>query len=914
MKTRCALLLVLFFSCGDLLIANDFMYFPGAKYNPEIPTLKQVVGHDWGEKITSHAELQQYLKALSAATPKIQLVKYGETWEGRALYYLIVTSEANMAKIETIKTEIQKLADPRKISRTQAGNLIKSLPVITWLAYGVHGNEISSPEAGMLTAYHLVAAQDDTLAEKVLDNSVVIIDPLQNPDGRDRFVSYFRQTRSRWPDADQQAAEHNEDWPGGRTNHYLFDMNRDWFVQTQKETRGRVQAYLEWYPQVFVDLHEMGSNSTYYFPPPAAPTNPEMPAAQLNMLERFGKNIALWFDRMQFDYFSGEVFDSFYPGYGEGWPMFQGAVGMTFEQASSRGLVVRRDDETTMHYRDTIQHHFISSLATAETAARNREAMLRYFFEYRQSAINRGAQEKVKEYLLPPGSDPNRTAKLASILFSQGIEVKQASAAFSNSKVRNYYDGKLQSKKFPSGTYLISMAQPAKHLAKNLLAKHTPMDEKFIKEQLRRHEKRLGDEIYDITGWSLPLLFDVECYMTEKASRGNFVNLTTAPAAKGQIKGDKATLAYILPWGTNSAATALARIVQQGIRAFTADKAFTLNGMKFARGSIIIKIKNNPADLHQKLTDIAEETGVDFYPTNTSWVSEGIHFGSRNVRFLKKPKIAMAYHLPTRSYSVGWTRYLLEQAYGYPVTIINSLQLGRADLSKYNVLILPNVSSFYGGYSQAFGESGIRKIKAWVQNGGTLITFGEATRWLTGDKIGLLATSREYKGGIPEKSKPAEKSATPAGSKTPPKKSPPTAQTKDTGTFDVKKAIQPEKELPASTPGAIMRVKVDTEFWPAFGYDGDTNVLVASRNIFTPLKLDKGRNIGLYMPEDQVLVSGFVWEDSRKQIANKAYLMHQRHGGGNVLAFAEDPNFRAFCDGLNGLFLNAVFFGPAHSR
>lgn len=444
MKAGVRLHILCLLICAKAVIAQNFEFYPNAKYNPAIPTLEQVVGHPWGEKITMHHEVEKYLHRLAEASKNVRLVKYGETWEGRALYYLIVASEQNLARLDEIKSGAQKLADPRQITAAEAERLISSLPSITWLAYGVHGNEISSTDAALLTAYHLVAAQNDTLAPLVLQNSVVIIDPMENPDGRDRFITYFRQTTGRWPDADQQAAEHREGWPSGRSNHYLFDMNRDWFAMTQLETRGRVQAYLEWHPQVFVDLHEMGSNATYYFAPPADPLNPEMPAAQIEMLKKFGRNNARWFDRMRFDYFTREVFDSFYPGYGEGWPMFNGSVGMTYEQASTRGLVVQRDDKTTMHYRETVQHHFIASLSTAEMAARHRADVLRYFYEYRRSAIDEGKTGEIKEYILAPGRDPNRTRKLANLLRQQGIEVKKATAAFSNRRVEDYYGGAVQ--------------------------------------------------------------------------------------------------------------------------------------------------------------------------------------------------------------------------------------------------------------------------------------------------------------------------------------------------------------------------------------------------------------------------------------------------------------------------------------
>lgn len=903
MKSRVVFyfLSVLFICTNSFAQEQNFEFYPNASYNSSIPTLEQVIGHSWGEKITMHHEAEQYLKALTAASPNVQLVKYGETWEGRSLYYLIVASEQNLARVQEIKSGMQKLADPRKISAGEADNLIQSLPSIVWLEYGVHGNEISSTEAGMMTAYHLAAAQGDTLADMVLKNSVVIIDPMQNPDGRDRFINYFRQTRGRWPDANQQAAEHRENWPGGRTNHYLFDMNRDWFAMTQLETQGRIKAYLEWHPQVFVDLHEMGSNSTYYFAPPADPLNPEMPPSQIKWLQNFGKNNAKWFDRMRFDYFTREVYDSFYPGYGEGWPMLQGSIGMTYEQASARGLVVKRDDKTTMHYRESVQHHFISSLSTCETAARHRAEVLAYFYEYRQSAIAEGQNDAIKEFIIAPGSDPDRSTKLAKLLVKQGIEVKVADKPFQNARVSDYYNSAAGSKSFPAGTYVVSLAQPAKHLTKNLLAKQVEMNEEFVKEQLRRKKKRIGDQIYDVTGWSLPLLYDVECYTAQQASSGEFSILDMNSGMRGKINGGKANLAYLIPWGSNAAARALATLQHKDIRVFSTDKAFILNGKKFPPGTLIIKLKDNPENLHDILSEIAQRENIEIDATNTSWVDEGVNFGSGNVQFLKKPNIILAYNRPVSSYSVGWTRYLIEQQYGYPVTIMHTDNLGGADLTEYNVLILPDA---FGSYNSELGSAD--KIKDWIRAGGTLITYGGATHWLTDEKVGLLATMRELKGGKPDKpEKPKESAAKEPtnGTDNIPDLSKP---------FDVEKEIQPEKELPFGVAGAIVRITLDTEHWLAFGYDGDTNVMVSSNNIFTPLKLDKGTNVGLYMPEKDLILSGFVWEETKTQLANKAYLMHQQHGRGHVVAFAEDPNTRAFFDGTNLLLMNAIFFGPAH--
>ncbi len=871
--------------------SEDFEYYPDVQYDPEVPTLVQIVGHDWGSEISSHSEVERYLQALSQASPKVSLHRYGETWEGRALYYLVVASPANQQRLDAIRESNRQLAEPDR-REGAVDRLIAELPATVWLAYAVHGNEISSTDAALLTAYHLAAAQTDAVVDSILKNVVVIINPLQNADGRDRFVYSNRQTRSRWPDEDPQAAEHHEDWPSGRMNHYLFDLNRDWFAQTQQETRGHAAAYLQWFPQIFVDLHEMGANSTYYFAPPADPLNPEITAPQNEWLQRIGRNNARWFDRFRFDYFTREVFDSFYPGYGESWPLFHGSIGMTYEQASAGSLVVRRNDETLLRYQDGVQRHFLASLSTAQVAAENREQLLRYFADYRRSAIQEGRQGPVREYLLAPGPDPARTAAFVSLLMRQGIRVRQASQEFERARVRSHWDGQFtQKRSFPAGTYSILLAQPAKRLIQTLMDRHTPMGETFLQEQIRRHEKRLGDEIYDVTGWSFPLVAGLDAFSSEDGSSGPFRWLEEGPTAPGEVIGGVAEVAYLVPWGSNAAARLLASLLREKIRIHSSDKSFTLQGRTYPPGSLIIKVRDNPEDLLQRLQEQVAAHSVQIYAANESWVDDGINLGSNQVRYLKPPRVALAYDAPTAAYSAGWTRYLLERAYGYPVTIVPCSGLARMDLSRYDVLILPDS---WGGYGNTWGEREAGRIKDWVSGGGTLIAFEGATRWLTEEKVGLLATQRELK-----KSASKAKQKTAEGSETP----------QEEPAEEI--SLEPDEEYPPSTPGALFRVDLDTEHWLAFGYPGRAAVMVGSSNIFTPIKLDKGTNVARYAEQD-ALLSGFTWEAALEQLPGKAYLMHQPWGRGHVVAFAEDPNFRAFMDGLNLLFLNAVFLGPAH--
>jgi hypothetical protein len=906
---RCLLLCVLLFLLIGSAFGQGFEFFPGVQYDPAIPTLKQTVGHDFGEKITMHHEVERYLVALQQAAPtRVKLVKYAETWEGRPLYNFFIGSPENIARLAQLRSSLQKLADPRTTNQTEADSLIRSLPAIVWLIHGVHGNEISSTDAALVTAYHLLAARNDEIVNTSLKNTLIILDPMQNPDGRDRFINFFRQNVGRWPEADLQSAEHSEPWPSGRVNHYLFDMNRDWFSQTQPETQGRVKTYLEWFPQVVADLHEMSTQSSYYFAPPALPWNPNLTKAQLDWLTRFGRNNAKWFDQFRFDYFTREGYDSFYPGYGEGWPMFHGAIGMTYEQASVRGLLARRDDETTLAYRDSVHHHVVAAVSTIEHAARQREALLRYFYDYRKSAIEEGQREAVKEYIITPGNDPGRAARLAATLMQCGIEVKQAAQGFSNGKTRDYQDGALQAREFPAGSYIVSLAQPAKRLARTLMDKQTDQDKEFLDEQKTRNRKRQFEQFYDVTAWSLPLLYDVPCFVTEQNSNAQVTVLKTLPRPAGQVRGAPAKLAYLIPWGTQAAATALAELFQQNIRVHSSDKPFKLNNTDFPPGTLIVKLKDNPADLPERVAKLASAHGVDIFPTDSAWVDAGINFGSANVRFLVKPRIAMVYNTPTNANSAGWSRYVIEQRYGYPVTTLLAERLRAVDLSKYNVLLVPHSN----GLGSVFPD--VAKLREWVQQGGTLVTFGGSSSWLAEERVGLLPSKLEKrdKGGNAkdgaatqntEQTKDAKKDAPPAAPNAP--------AAKEAGD-PVAKAIEPGEEPPSSTPGALVRVKIDRSHWLGFGYGETTTGLVDSNRIFSLVKLDRGTNVGVYAPDAQFLLAGFMFDDARRQLPNKAFLMHVPTGRGHVIAFAEDPNYRAFMEGLNVMVFNALFLAPGH--
>ena len=860
---------------------------PGSRFDPRIPTLEQVTGHATGQAITTPDGVHAYLAALAAAAPdRTRLVEYARSEEGRPLEVLVIASPERIDRLEEVKKGLRALADPRSLAAGDADRLARDLPAVVWLLHAVHGNEVSSTDAALALAYHLLAAQDDPAAEAARKEAIVLLDPLENPDGRARFLATNGAAAGPVPDAEPLSAEHDEPWPGGRANHYLFDMNRDWFAQTQPETRGRLRVFLDWYPHVAADLHEMGGESTYYFAPPAKPFNPHFSAAQHDWLEAFGRAIAARFDEAGQAYFVRDVFDSFYPGYGESWPMTHGTVGMTFEQASARGMRWRRDDGTELTYLDGVRNHFRAGLATVETAARGRAKLLRDFLEFRRAAVREGETGPVRAYVLSPGVDPSRARRLAGLLVSQGIEVRLASREL-----------QAAGRSFPAGSYVVPAAQPAGRLVRNLLDPRVAMDDAFVKEQDRRRKRRRPDQIYDLTAWSLPLLFDVDCAGLAALPAGDTRPFAAGPAAAAAGAVPAAKVAWLLPWGSATAA-AVAEALGSGLKVRVAEEGFRLAARDWPAGTAIVRVAENPADAAAVLGRIAARHGVAPTAVDSGFVEDGLALGSDRVRDLPRTRVLLLWDRPTQSTSAGWARWVLERRYGQPVTVVRTASLRRADLRRFDVIVMPS-----GEYGEALGGS-VARLRDWVEGGGTLVALGEASRWLTREKVGLLATKTELRDGRPEgedEGKGDRKDESGGKDKGPAKEP-----------FDLEKAIQPERERPDAVPGALLRVELDREHWLAAGSDGAIQALVESRRVFTPLKLDKGRNVGVYARKDDVVASGLVWDETRDQLAQKAFLMDQPVGEGHVIAFAEDPNNRGYSEGTELLFVNAVLLGPAY--
>jgi hypothetical protein len=863
--------------------------WPGVSYSYEIPTIESVLSYAKGTQISSHAQIRKYFEALSKSAPeRIRLFDYAESWEGRTLFYAVLGSAANIERLDAIQTNIQTLAAGGSVD----AKTLSELPATVWLSYGVHGNEISSPEAAMVTAWHLLAAQDDQLVDGVMQNTLVFINPLQNPDGRDRFVQQFRQASGPFPDASRFAAEHDEPWPSGRVNHYLFDLNRDWLAITQPETAGHIKAVQQWYPLAFVDAHEMGSDDSYFFAPEAIPYNPHLVNSQRETLQLFGRNNARWFDAYGFDYFTREVFDAFYPGYGASWPSYYGGIAMTYEQGSARGLVVRRRDGELLSYRETVRHHFVASIATAQTVSENREQLWQNFIDYRRSAINADSNSGPASYIIPTQSDQGGAHDLGLLLRQHGADVWISNASFSAC-----------GKDYAAGSMVVNLNQPQRRLLRVLLDQQVDMDADFIATQLKRAQRGLADEIYDVTAWSLPLMFNVTTLPCSRTINTSNMRLLNRAGLATTAALPQAKVAYLIKGQDRRTNQVLAELLQRGINIKSSHLPITINDQQYPSGSLIIPVLDNVADIHQQvrsLTTIWPDLRI--IALDNSWVTDGPSFGSDRTASLFAPKVALAWDSPTDGYSPGATRFVLERQFNYPVTPIRADNISRVQLDDFDVLILPD--SRGEGYSTVFAEPALTALKGWIERGGVLVTIANAARWAAAEEVGLLTSKQQLK---VTSATAAQSPATETGAEAP------AGAGNISSADEYQQWLEPDETPPQTTSGVLVKAIVDREHWMSASVADYVNVLVRGNTMLDPVQLDAGNNVVRFAPADELIQSGYLWPDNIPQLAWKPFVMVQPQGKGMVIGFSEDPTIRAYLNGLNTLFSNAVLRAPAYT-
>lgn len=812
-----------------------FLVFPLFIF-AQLQSPSDFLGYNLGTEFSRHADVVSYFEQLEADSKMVKYFDYGKTNERRRLTYAIISSEENIARLEQIRT------DNLKNIGLLSGEATPEKTIV-WMSYNVHGNEASSSEAAMNTAYKLI-----TEHKEWLENVVVIIDPGVNPDGRDRYVNWYNQVKASPNNSAQDATEHHEPWPSGRPNHYLFDLNRDWVWASQVETQQRLKIYNQWMPHIHVDFHEQYINNPYYFAPGAEPFHEIITPWQREFQTKIGKNNAKYFDKNGWLFFTRESFDLLYPSYGDTYPLFMGAIGMTYEQAGHgfAGLGVITDAGFELTLEDRIAHHTATGLSTVEVASKNVASLNAEFKKF-----FRNDNLKYKSFVLK--GNPDNLNMLTEMLDRH--QIKYGYAKGGTVKGFNYSENK-KGKMDATGALVVSTNQPKGKMVQVLFEPNAALSTPIT---------------YDITAWSLPYAYGLEAVASSTlvpasgTAPHTFEVNETVPTAAG----------YIAKWNSMRDATFLAALLKNNINVRFSEKELGFGGQIFGRGSLIITRsdnKNNPI-FDETLIRIANQMERQLYASNTSFADSQTDFGSQYVHFIKKPRVAMLQGEGTSSLGYGALWHFFETQLNYPITSINTDDVSNIEWSKYDVLVLPD-----GNYKSIFTEEVFKNIDEWISNGGKAIAIGGAMGIFEG-KEGF-----DLENNISDEAKKKNDSLSEGNL--------------------VPYALRELESTKHFITGSIYKVILDNTHPLAFGYGETYYSLKLGNDSYGFLK--EGYNVG-YIKEPES-VSGFSGETAKKDLTNSIVFAQAKKGSGSIVYLVDDVLFRSFWQNGKLFMANALFF------
>ena len=844
-----------------------FTFDPDLRYDEAITSPTEFLGYEPGDHFTFHHKVMDYFKQLDEESDRLSLHRYAETYEGRGLYYAVISSEKNHTLIDEIKSDNRRLADPDRMNRTSAEMLINNHPVTVWLSYNVHGNEASGSEAAMQSAYRLVAAMDDE-TRQMREQAVVVIDPMINPDGRDRYVYYYKTARSQILNSDPYDLEHDEPWPGGRTNHYWFDLNRDWVWLVHPESRGRIAAYQQWMPQVHLDIHEQGFNSNYFTMPGTTPRNQMLPKAYDKWATAFGNGVIAEFDKHNVNYATREAFDFFYPGYGSSYPSLMGGIGMLAEQGghSRGGRSVETEDGYLLTLRQRVFDHYTNSIATVRTAVQNRQELLNYYRTFFTDDTRKGETEA---YILP--NNPNDyTYELLAILHAHGVEIKQATESFS-AKAYSFWDGNRRDRRFNSGDFIISTDQP-RHI--------------FLNTLMKRQMEIRDSVMYDMSTWSATMAYNLDAAWTEDGLRVDTKTVDAPPVYQGQLVNGDAGYAYVIDWKQRYAPNALSMLWQKGYRVRSAMDTFTKNGRTYGRGSLIVLLGRNyekREEIGDDMAMIADSARVEIVGFDTGRMEQGMDLASRSSQPIEQPKVALMVDNPFNSYTAGQIWFLMEQWSDFGISRLRTDALRWVNLDRYDVLILPDS---WGSLSEVMDSTQQERLKRWVASGGTLIADSGSALFLTKEQSGMTpVASVKVDRKTPESSTAIEPSAY----------TPYAARSDSSGLKRI--------------PGTALKGHVDVTHPLGFGVDERVYTLKMNTDALMPAY--SLETVGYYEEEaGSLLASGYISADNRKKLAGKAFAGVHRIGSGKVIFLVDNTQYRMFWMATSRMMQNAILLMP----
>jgi len=820
-------------------------YLPeGISYNQNIPTPKSIIGHEVGEWHITHDRLVNYMYALAAASNRISIQETGRTYETRPLLLLTITSPKNHQRIEEIRQQHVQLTDPSK-----SGNLdVKNIPNVVYIGFSIHGNEASGSNAALAVAYHLAAAQGAAI-EKLLDEVVILFDPSFNPDGLQRFSSWVNSRKSIQTSTDPNDTEHNEAWPGGRFNHYWFDLNRDWLVAQLPESQARAKQFHLWKPSVLTDHHEMGTNATFFFQPGVPSRNhPLTPEKNLTLTRKIGEYHAKALDKIGSLYYTQEGYDDFYYGKGSTFPDVQGAIGILFEQASSRGHA-QESINGVLTFPFTVRNQFVTALSTLEAAQAMREELLNYQRDFFKNNIAEAAKDPVKAYVFGANQDKYRSFHFAEIIDRHDIDIYKLSSSQT-----------INGKRYESdGSYVVPLNQKQYRLIKSMFEKRTTFQDSLF---------------YDISSWTLPLAFALD-YEELKTPSANLQGERFDPTKKpvGKIIGGTSDYAYVFESYGYYAPRAMYRLLSKGIRVKVANGDFHLpDGRKFSAGSILIPlgIQDKSVDLVEYLIkEITVDDGIDVYAFNTGLNYKGLSLGSSNFSVLREPKIAMLVGDGVSPLDAGEIWHLLDTRFHIPVSLVPVDVFNRINFDKYNTLIIST-----GTYT-SLNDAAKERLRTWVQNGGVIIGLKTALNWLNASGLGKFEMKKDEKKDEPAKPKPYSDIANAAGAE--------------------------------ALSGAIFEIQADLSHPLFYGYTSSRLPVFKSGALFMERSKNAFGNPGVFTANP--LLSGYITKGSLDKLKNASFTGSSSIGQGRVIGFTENLAFRAFWFGSNKMLMNAIFYG-----
>jgi len=825
-------------------------YLPSGDYLPEIPEPAAFFGHPVGEWHLSHDMLTAYLSVLARHSDRVIMQEYARSWENRPLFHLIITAPANHARLEQIREEHLKLSDPGSALQPDPA----TMPVVVTLGYNVHGNESSASNASVLVAYYLTASKDPHVLD-YLDNMVILLDPCLNPDGFNRHASWINMHKSQTPMPDDNSRGFRETWPGGRTNHYWFDLNRDWLLLQHPESRGRVEVFHHWKPNVQTDHHEMGSSSTFFFQPGIlSRTNPMTPERTTELTRKIGQYHAAALDPDGSLFFTEEIFDDFYYGKGSSYPDVNGSVGILFEQASTRGFE-RNTPRGKLTFPYAIRNQVRVSVSTIKASFEMRGELLEHQREFYESTASLLEASSEKAYIFGE-ADQASLANFMDILLRHRIKVYGLKQGHTANGIEYT----------PDNAFLVPLNQPQFRMVQSLF----------------RPQKNFADSLfYDVSTWTLPHAFNIPYAALAQSRLADELmgdQMTGVNRQPGKILGNVSQVGYVFPWDEYDAPAALYRIQAAGLMTQVATEPFEYqNGetsRSFSYGSIFIPVQKQektPEDIYNIIVDALKETSITAYPIGSSHTSQGMDMGSSNFKPLEKPEVLLLTGEGVNSRQAGETWHLLDARMHMPVVLIDQAQLNSMDLSPYTHLLMPS-----GSYSR-INARGKKEITRWVEKGGTIIALNTANRWLKEQKL----VGIDFKSNKP-----------------------------DSSVYLAYGDLNNNTKAQLIT-GSIFEAVVDISH--PIGYGLHRKTIPVFRNHLLFARPDRRPYACPVRYTADPLLSGYVPEGKYEKLRNAPVVLVGSHGSGRLISFIDNPNFRGFWYGTNKLFLNAIFFGPTIS-